>query len=431
MDLVARQLCACKGFCGHTGCGLGQVLFGAEHRRGGQQAKAPQGAGGAALLPCRVAELFAQHLIAAAHAQHRRTGCRKPEHRRFQSAFPQPAQVVHGVLGAGQDDEIRCTQLAGALHIPHAQQRVLFQRDKVGEVGHMRQAQDGDIQRLDRSFCIQPVGEGVLVLDLHPQVRHYAQHGQLRFFFQHGKAGPQDLHIAPELVDDQAPDAGTLVGFQQFHSAVQLGEYAAAVDIARQQHRRIHQLCKAHVHDIVGFQVDLCRAARAFDHDNVVLGGKAVVGFQNVRDKAALHPEIIGGGHLAPGLAVHDHLTAHIAAGLEQDGVHPHIRLHACSLCLHHLSTAHLCTVAGDEAVQGHVLAFERGHAVAILRKDAAQRRAQQAFARTAHGALHHNAFCLAHCATSGRVSASSASSCRFSFSVRTAVRYQLASRPG
>ena len=75
VDLVARQLYACKGFCGHTGCGLGQVLFGAEHRRGGQQAKAPQGAGGAALLPCRVAELFTQHLVAAAHAQHRRTGC--------------------------------------------------------------------------------------------------------------------------------------------------------------------------------------------------------------------------------------------------------------------------------------------------------------------------------------------------------------------
>ena len=55
-------------------------------------------------------------------------------------------------------------------------------------------------------------------------------------------------------------------------------KYAAAVDIARQQHRRIHQLCKAHVDDIIRLQVDLCRAARAFDHDNVVLGGKAVVG---------------------------------------------------------------------------------------------------------------------------------------------------------
>ena len=103
---------------------------------------------------------------------------------------------------------------------------------------------------------LYPAGrERILVLDLHPQVRRYAQHGQVCFFFQHGKAGPQDLHIAPELVDDEPPDAGTLVGFQQLHSAVQLREYAAPVDIARQQHRRIHQLCKAHVDDIVAFRL--------------------------------------------------------------------------------------------------------------------------------------------------------------------------------
>ena len=177
MDLVARERCPGKGGSGSAGCGLGQVLFGAEHCRGGQQAKAPQGTGSAALLPCRVAELFAQHLIAAAHAQHRCTGCRKPKHRRFQSAFPQPAQVIHGVLGTGQDDEIRRAQLAGALHIPHAQQRVLFQRDKVGEVGHMRQAQDGDIQRFDGAFCFQTIRERILVLDLHPQIRHHTHYG--------------------------------------------------------------------------------------------------------------------------------------------------------------------------------------------------------------------------------------------------------------
>ena len=92
---------------------------------------------------------------------------------------------------------------------------------------------------------------GRLVLELHPQVRHYAQHGQLRFFFQHGKAGPQDLHIAPELVDDEPPDAGTLVGFQQLHSAVQLGEYAAAVDISDQKHRCFCKLCNTHIDDII------------------------------------------------------------------------------------------------------------------------------------------------------------------------------------
>ena len=57
----------------------------------------------------------------------------------------------------------------------------------------------------------------------------------------------------------------------------------------------------------------------------------------------------------------------------------------------------------------------------------AAQRRAQQAFARAAHGALHHNTFCFAHFSTSRMV----CSSCSFSGALRTAVRYQLPSSPG
>ena len=239
----------------------------------------------------------------------------------------------------------------------------------------MRQAQNGDIQRFHGPFCVQPVREGVLVLDLHPQIGHHTHHGQMRLFFQHGKARAQNFHITPELVDDKAFDAGPFLRLQQFHGAVELGEHAAPVDVACQQHRRIHELCKAHVHDIVGLQVDLGGAACALNDDDVVLGGKAVVGFEDVRDEGALHLEIIGGGHLPPGLAVHDDLTAHIAAGLEQDGVHAHVRLHPGRLRLHHLRPAHLSAVFGDKTVQGHVLAFERGHAPAVLRKNAAQRR--------------------------------------------------------
>ena len=104
--------------------------------------------------------------------------------------------------------------------------------------------------------------------------------------------------------------------------------------------------------------------------------------------------EVVRRFHLAPHLAVDDDLAAYIAAGLEQNGVHPDVRLDARRLGLHHLGAAHFQPVAGDKAVQGHVLALERGHPVPVLRKNAAERRAEQAFARAAHGALHHNAFC-------------------------------------
>ena len=246
-------------------------------------------------------------------------------------------------------------------------------------------------------------------------------------FFQHGKAGAQDLHVATEFVDDKPLDAITLVGLQQFHGTVKLGEHAAPVDVACQQDGGIHQFCKAHVDDIIRFQVDLRRTACALNHDDIHIFGQTVVGGENLRDERFFHLEIGGCGHLAPYLAVHDDLTAHVTAGFEQDGIHPHVRFHSCCLCLHHLCPAHFQPVTGDKAVQCHVLALEGSHAVAILGKNAAERGAQQAFARAAHGSLHHNALGFAHFSTSARIF----NSCPFSGAVRTAVRYQLASSPG
>ena len=103
------------------------------------------------------------------------------------------------------------------------------------------------------------------------------------------------------------------------------------------------------------------------------------------------------------------------------------IRLDACGLRLHHLCPAHFQPIPGDKAVQRHVLALEGSHAVTVLRKNAAEGGAQQAFACTAHGSLHHDALCLAHSSTSAR----SFKSCSFSGPVRTAVRYQPGPSPG
>ena len=76
--------------------------------------------------------------------------------------------------------------------------------------------------------------------------------------------------------------------------------------------------------------------------------------------------------------------------GLEQDGVHPGIRVNAAGLGLHHLGAAHFLPQRGHAGVEGHVLRLERGHPVAVLKKNAAQGRREHAFSSVGAGALNH-----------------------------------------
>ena len=246
-------------------------------------------------------------------------------------------------------------------------------------------------------------------------------------FLQHRQPGAQNFYVAAEFIDDKPAYTRALVRLQQRHRAVQLRKDAAAVNVARQQNRRVHELCQPHVDNVVRLQVDLGGTARALDDDDVKFIGKAIVGTQNIGNQRLFAAEVFLCGHVAADLAVHDDLAAHIAARLEQDRVHPHIGLDARGLRLHDLCAAHFEAVPGHKAVQRHILAFERRGFVAVLRKNAAERRAQQAFARAAHCPLHHDAPCPAHASTSRIIF----NSCSFSFWVRTAVRYHVSSSPG
>ena len=86
------------------------------------------------------------------------------------------------------------------------------------------------------------------------------------------QAGPQNLHVPPELVDDKALDQRLLLRLQQRHRAVEGGEHAAPVDVARQQHRRARPCLAMPMLTMSScLQVDLRRAARPLDDDDVVL----------------------------------------------------------------------------------------------------------------------------------------------------------------
>ena len=302
----------------------------------------------------------------------------------------------------------------------------MLQRGKIREVCDVGQADHRDIQRPPRPGVREPRGEGVLIVDLDTEIRHNAEYRQPGERFDLPQAGAQDLDIAPEFVHDQTPHPRALRGGEEHHRPVELGKHPAPVNVAREQHRRVHKLRKAHVHNVVFPEVDLRRAARALDHDHVVLRRETFIGRQDLGDELLFVREIFRRRHLPAHPAVYDDLASRVARGLEQDGVHARVRLQPRALRLHGLRPPDLKPLRCHRAVERHVLALERRCAQPVLPEDAAEGGAQKALARAGHGALDHDALCSAH----AKISLSASIRRSLSSGVRIAVRYQLSSSP-
>ena len=295
---------------GHPGAGL----FPLEHRIRREQAQALQGA--APLHPVGVGDGLSQHLIAAADAHHRAAGGGVLEDGGLHAALPQPAQIVHGVLGAREHHQIRVPQLPGGGDIAEGDGLHPLQGIEVGEVGQAGQAHHRDVHQAHLAGVPQPGGQGVLVVHIHVQHGDNPQHRLAGELLQLPQAGPENVHIPPEFVDNQAADQLLLVGLQQLHRAVEGGEHAPPVDVPRQEHRGVGQLGHAHVDEVVLLQVDLRRAPRPLDDDDVILPGKGGKGFHDVGDEGLFIAEVVHRPHDAPGDAVDDDLAAGVVGGL-------------------------------------------------------------------------------------------------------------------
>ena len=86
-------------------------------------------------------------------------------------------------------------------------------------------------------------------------IRHDARHRHAAQLLERFEPRLQDLLISTEFVDDGAADARSLVRLEQRHGAVELREHAAAVNVADEEHRRVHELREAHVHDVLLLEI--------------------------------------------------------------------------------------------------------------------------------------------------------------------------------
>ena len=87
--------------------------------------------------------------------------------------------------------------------------------------------------------------------------------------FERHHAAEEQVRVAAELVDDEADDGRGVLSRKRGFDPENLGENAAAIDVADEHDRAVGGAGKAHIGDVALAQVDLGRAARAFDEHEI------------------------------------------------------------------------------------------------------------------------------------------------------------------
>ena len=198
---------------------------------------------------------LAQHLQAAANAQHRtaRVGVRAD--RTIEPLAAQPGQIGTGAFGAGQDDPVapglQGGQLRRAAHPLQVQAFDVFERlefiqiadARVGQHRHRALHRAAGAAALVKHTVF--LGQAVL-----PPHRQGGYRGHAGAFLQHLGGRRQQGRVAAKLVQHKAPDQGAVFWRQPSPGAVQMCERTSPVNIADQQTSRLCMGGHAHIDDV-------------------------------------------------------------------------------------------------------------------------------------------------------------------------------------
>ena len=144
--------------------------------------------------------------------------------------------------------------------------------------------------------------------------------------FDRHHAAREQVRVAAELVDDEADDGGGVLRRKRRFDAENLGEYAAAIDVADEHDWAAGGAGEAHIGDVALAQVDLGCAARAFDEHEIGLSLHASVAVQHGAHEFGFERLIFARPRIADNLALDDDLRADLALRLQQNRVHVHAR---------------------------------------------------------------------------------------------------------
>ena len=203
--------------------------------------------------------------------------------------------------------------------------------------------------------------------------RQEAESSPLRVRFERYHAAEKQVRVAAELVDDEADDGRGVLRRKRRLDAENLGENAAAIDVADQRDWAVCSAREAHVGDVALAQVDLGCAARAFDEHEVRACAYTRVAVEHGVHQFGFEGLIFARRRVADNLALDDDLRADFALWLQQDRIHVHAGRNAAGARLQRLSAADLAAVARHRSVVRHVLRLERADAKPAPRERAAE----------------------------------------------------------
>ena len=303
-------------------------------------------------------------------------------------------EVGGDAFAAGQDHDVRFSELIGGEDLPHRHVGFRLERCKIGEVRDVSESDDREVERAALLDCGPHEGEVHGILLRQSEVAEEIDHPEHRLSggaFEVGVGVAEQRRIPPELVDQKSGDKTPFLRGECRPGAEKRGVDAAPVDVSGQNYRSFRVGGHAHVDQVARFEVDFAGTARSFKHHRIVAGTQGVVGGGHLMPQFRFSAEILPDRTVPHRFPEHDHLAADVARRLEQNRIHAHIRVEPARLRLHRLGAADLAAVRGDEGVQRHVLRLEGGDRESVLQQGAAESGRQNALSRVGGGSLDHD----------------------------------------
>mmetsp|Transcript_4896 Transcript_4896/g.15809 ORF Transcript_4896/g.15809 Transcript_4896/m.15809 type:complete len:370 (+) Transcript_4896:2614-3723(+) len=253
---------------------LAQHLVATNHRFDIQQAK-PRNLARRPLNPLRVGNPAAQHLIAAAQAEHGPPPSHMGEDIDLPSFAPQKGHIGQSRLRSGQHDHRRIGDRLARRDHHQLDTRFEAQGIEIVEIGDARGNRAGNDEVV--SLAHRAAFEDHRIFARKPPCRaqpwHDAEPAPAGAMLDRGHDFGEQRGVAAKFVDDDPVDHRRVLGIDHRMRADDRGDHPTPVDIADQQHRHPCRSRKAHIGNVAAAQIDLGGRSCAFHHHDIGIGG--------------------------------------------------------------------------------------------------------------------------------------------------------------